>query len=240
MDILKIIGIVAIVLIVLTAIIYAAIAAQKAEKARIAALDALAKKRGWSFTTATDSSHDEQYRDFSAFNTGHSRRAYNTITGDHEITGHAHPIKMGDYLYQVTSHNGKTTTTTTYRLSYLIIHLPYPTVPSLFIRAENFMDKIGAALGFDDIDFESAEFSKKFLVKSSDKRFAYDVITAQMMEFLMASPKRSIDLKGGRICITLGTRRWKAEEFMPQLDWISSFIDLWPDHVLRDLQERTA
>jgi hypothetical protein len=240
MDILKVIGIAAIAIVVLVAIIFAAIAAHKAEKARTAALAKLANNRGWSFTTAPDSSHDELYRDFAAFNTGHSRRAYNTIAGTHEINGEPHTVKMGDYSYKVTSHNGKTTTTTTYRLSYLIIHLPYPSVPDLFIRAENLMDKIGAAIGFDDIDFESAEFSKKFLVKSSDKRFAYDVITAQMMEFLMASPKKSIDQKAGRICITLGTRRWKAEEFIPQLEWISSFIDLWPDHVVRDLQERTA
>ncbi len=240
MDTAKVIGIAAFVAVILVIIVFASIAAYKAEKARIAALAAIAKERGWSFSTAPDRSHDEQYRDFSTFGTGHSRRAYNTIVGTHEINGDQHPIKMGDYLYKITTHNGKNSSTTTYRLSYLIIHLPYPAVPDLLIRAENFMDKIGAAMGFDDIDFESVEFSKKFLVKSSDKRFAYDVVTPQMMEFLMESPKKSIDQKAGRICITLGTRRWKPEEFIPQLDWISSFIDLWPDHVVRDLQERTA
>src|SRR5690606_4766878 len=105
-------------------------------------------------------------------------------------------------------------------------------VPDLMIRAENLFDKIGAAMGFDDIDFESAEFSRKFMVKSSDKRFAYDVITPRMMEFLMASPKRSIDQQRGLICITNGVRRWKAEEFLPNLAWVSEFVDLWPDHVV--------
>ena len=240
MDTAKVIGIAAIVIVVLALIIVIGIAAHKAEKARQAALAQLAEERGWSLSTASDSSHSKQYKDFTVFNLGHTRRAYNTITGTHEINNSPHPIKMGDYSYKITSHNGKSTTTTTYRLSYLIIHLPYASVPDLFIRAENFMDKIGAAIGFDDIDFESAEFSKKFLVKSSDKRFAYDVITPQMMEFLMDSPKKSIDQKSGRICITLGTRRWKPEEFMPQLEWISSFLDLWPDHVVRDLKSGSA
>ncbi|RNC82145.1 MAG: hypothetical protein ED559_10295 [Phycisphaera sp.] len=214
--------------------------AHKAEQERIAALTKLAVDRGWSFSKPADASHDNTYSQFAAFNQGHTRRAYNTITGTHEINGHPHPVKMGDYSYKITTSNGKTTTTTTYRFSYLIIHLPYPGVPSLAIRREHIIDKIGAAIGFDDIDFESAEFSKKFMVKSSDKRFAYDVITPTMMEFLMESPKRSIDLDRGAICITLGTRRWKPEEFVPELDWISSFIDLWPDHVIRDLTERMS
>ena len=216
----------------------AAFYAHKAEQKRIAALRTIADARGWQFDQGSDHRHDEMYGCFGIFKQGHSRRAYNTITGAHTINGNPHPIKMGDYLYKVTSHNGKTTTTTTYRLSYLIIHLPYLTVPNLQIRPENFFDKIGAAIGFDDIDFESAEFSRKFLVKSTNKRFAYDVITPRMMEFLMASPKRSIDQQRGIICITNGVRRWKPDEFMPQLAWISEFLDLWPDHVVRELEER--
>ncbi len=230
-------AVIPVILAVVAVAVYLGYLAQKAEKARVAAMAALAQSRGWLFTTESDPHHDERYRQFSVFCQGHSRRAYNTITGTHEINGHPHPVRMGDYVYQVTSHNGKTTTTTTYKLSYLILHLPYPMVPSLTIRREHLFDKIGAAIGFDDIDFEYSEFSRKFMVKSSDKRFAYDVVTPRMMEFLMASPGRSIDLDGGAICITLGTRRWKVEEFLPELDWLSTFVDLWPDHVVRDLSE---
>lgn len=235
----EVVGIVLIVLVVVGLIGVAAYYAHKAEQARIAALRAIADAHDWRFDQGSDHRHDEMYGCFGVFKQGHSRRAFNTISGAHTINNNPHPIKMGDYLYKVTSHNGKTTTTTTYRLSYLIIHLPYTGVPDLTIRAENFFDKIGAAIGFDDIDFESAEFSRKFMVKSSDKRFAYDVITPTMMEFLMTSPKRSIDQQRGMICITNGVRRWKPEEFMPQLSWISEFLDLWPDHVVRELEERT-
>lgn len=235
----EVVGIVLIVLVVVGLIGVAAYYAHKAEQERIAALRLIAAEHGWSFDPGSDTRHDDVYGCFGIFTQGHSRRAYNTISGTHEINGSPHPIKMGDYLYKVTSSNGKTTTTTTYRLSYLIIHLPYVGVPDLMIRAENFFDKIGAAIGFDDIDFESAEFSRKFLVKSNDKRFAYDVVTPRMMEFLMASPKRSIDQQRGMICITDGVRRWKPEEFLPELGWVSEFLDQWPDHVVRELEERT-
>lgn len=36
-----------------------------------------------------------------------------------------------------------------------------------------------------DIDFESAKFSKRYFVRAADKQFAYEVITPQMMEFLL-------------------------------------------------------
>ncbi len=36
-----------------------------------------------------------------------------------------------------------------------------------------------------DIDFESAKFSKRYFVRADDKQFAYEVITPQMMEFLL-------------------------------------------------------
>lgn len=230
--------IIPIAILVIVGIGFAIYYGHKAEQERIAALTSLAGEQGWTFTTDSDSTHDNRYAQFSVFRQGHSRRAYNTITGTRVINDLPHPIQMGDYTYKVTRSNGKSRSTTTYRLSYLIIHLPYPGVPSLTIRREHIFDKIGAAMGFDDIDFESSEFSKKFMVKSSDKRFAYDVITPRMMEFLMDAPERSIDLDSGAICITLGTRRWKPHEFMPELSWISSFIDLWPDHVIRDLTER--
>ncbi|HED53682.1 MAG TPA: hypothetical protein ENJ00_05715 [Phycisphaerales bacterium] len=221
-------------------IVLGSIADRKARLAREEALGRLADRIAFSFDPFPDPSHDERYRRFPIFRLGHSRQAYNTLAGQYTINNTPHPVKMGDYLYKVTSSNGKTTTTTTYRLSYLLVHLPYPMIPDLFIRPENFFDKIGSALGFDDIDFESAEFSKKFLVKSSDKRFAYNVISPAMMEFLLASPRQTIDMRGGIICIVTGNRRWKPEEFPAKLEWTAKFIDLWPDFVLEDLRTVSA
>ena len=63
---------------------------------------------------------------------------------------------------------------------------PFRNVPDLLIRPEGFFDKVAGAFGFDDIDFESEEFSRAFFVKSSDKRFAYDVLHPRMLELLMA------------------------------------------------------
>src|SRR5204862_1433100 len=103
----------------------------------------------------------------------------------------------GDFTYKETSGSGKDERTTTYEFSYLLIRLPYGNVPDLLIRPEGFFDKLAAMIGFSDINFESAEFSRRFLVKSSDKKFAYDVIDPRMMDFLLATRPFPIDLHQG-------------------------------------------
>ena len=212
----------------------------KAVEQRRKELAALAAELGWSFEPAKDSSHDSRYSQFEVFRKGHSRAAYNTLAGSLAIDGRAFPATMGDFTYKVTSSNGKTTTTHTYNFSYLIVHLPFRAVPDLFIRPENLFDKFAAAIGFDDIDFESAEFSRKFLVKSGDKRFAYAVIHPRMMEFLMRSPGRTIDLERGCVCLTSGGSRWSVPEFRGNTGWIREFFDLWPDHLTADLENRAG
>ena len=207
-----------------------------AEKKRREAMAALARRLGWRFDPSRDRDHDEQYAHFEMFRRGHSRAAHNTLTGEVEIDGRHWPAKMGDFTYKVTSHTGKTTTTHTYRFSYLILHLPFARVPDVFIRREGLFDKLADAFGFDDIDFESAEFSRRFHVKSSDKRFAYDVIHPQMMEFLMAHDNRVIDIENGRCCMSDGRHRWEPQEFEERLLWIQQFFDLWPEHLTAQLR----
>jgi hypothetical protein len=137
-------------------------------------LAAFAAQLGWRFDPEKDRSHDDQYPQFGVFKQGHSRYAYNTFLGSIEVDGRAFPVKMGDYHYQETSTDSKgKSSTRTYTFSYLIVRLPYHGLPDLFIRREGIFDAVKRAFGFDDIDFESAEFSKRFFVKCSDKRFAH-------------------------------------------------------------------
>lgn len=219
----------------------AAYYAWKKEQQRKADLLALASELGLAFDPTKDKDHDERYANFEIFRRGHSRAAYNTLTGSLPINGTDHPVVMGDFTYKVTSSNGKSSSTTTYRFSYLILHLPLPGVPDLLIRPENILDKLGSALGFDDIDFESAEFSRKFLVKSPDKRFAYDVITPRMMEFLLAAKGApAIDLEHAMLSLSDGSRRWTPEQFRGTIAFAETFMGLWPEHVVRDLQPRSS
>ncbi len=206
-----------------------------AEKKRREAMAAFAAELGWNFDPTKDRSHDEEYAHFEIFRRGHSRAAYNTLWGDLDIDGRRWPAKMGDFTYKVTHSTGKSTSTQTYRFSYLILHLPWSSVPDLLIRREGMFDKIAGVLGFDDIDFESAEFSRRFHVSSPDKRFAYDVIHPRMMEFLMTGDPPTVDIENTRCCVSDGSRRWEPVEFRQKLAWITEFLERWPEHVLATL-----
>ncbi|MDX9910801.1 MAG: hypothetical protein RBS39_03110 [Phycisphaerales bacterium] len=216
--------------------ILAAVHGAKKERERRDALAALAGELGLSFDPSKDRSHDDLYAHFEIFRRGHSRVAFNSIGGPLTLAGRPHHCKMGDFEYKVTQSNGKSTTTHTYRFSYAILHLPW-SVPDLLVRREGMFDKLAGVMGFDDIDFESAEFSRRFLVKSRDKRFAYDVITPAMMEFLMSHDPPAVDIERARLCLSDGRRRWSPEEFRSMLAWSEQFFTLWPEHVTRTLDD---
>lgn len=205
------------------------------EQKRREALGAIAAELGWSFDPSRDTRHDDEYAHFEAFRRGHSRAAFNTLTGAIEIDGRRYPSKMGDFRYKVTHHSSKGSRTQTYRFSYLILHLPYPSVPNLVIRREGLFDKLAGALGFDDIDFESEEFSRAFHVKGPDKRFAYDVIHPRMMQFLLDTNPPAIDIEHGRCLVMDGKRRWRPDEFHPRLQWCRRFFEAWPEHLTTQL-----
>lgn len=207
----------------------------RSEQQRQRALMELARSLGWGFDPSRDRSHALEYADFQCFRKGDRRLAYNTLRGQVEAGGRRLAAKAGDFRYEVTRSNGKTTTTETYRFSYLILHLPFASVPNLLIRPEGVLDKIAGFVGFDDIDFESEEFSRRFFVQSDDKRFAYDVVTPGMMEFLLATQGPAVDLRHGRLCFTDGRSRWTPDQFRGAIGYAVKFLDLWPEHVRRTL-----
>ena len=73
------------------------------------------------------------------------------------------------------------------------------------------LSKIAQALGYDDIDFESAEFSRTFCVRSKDRKFAYDVCHAQMIEYLLANRDLSLEIEGPALALAFNRRLSAAE-----------------------------
>ena len=227
---------------VIALVIWGMVVAHKAKKARIAELRAWSAAKGWSFDQSSDAHVDDRYRHFPLFNKGHSRRASNVMRGEIVINTRPHPLLLCDYVYVTTSTDSKGRRRNTYHHhSVCIVTTPYQ-LPAFTIRREHFFDKIGGALGFDDIDFEDAEFSKRFHVKSDDRRFAYDLMSPRMIEWFQGLDQQlngrvpALDLQEGELMIhTSG--HWKtAGEFEHALSIAQGFIDRVPDHVLARLE----
>lgn len=207
-----------------------------AAKKRREALEALASELGLRFDPRHDNAHDDEYAHFEIFRRGHSRSAYNTLHGSLEIDGRRFPTKAGDFRYRKKTGSGKNRRTITHRFSYLILHLPWRDVPDLLIRPEGMFDQLAGVFGFDDIDFESDEFSRKFHVKSPNRRFAYDVVHPRMMDFLLEASGPAIDIERGRCCASDGLRSWTPEQFVAHIDYLRRFFTLWPEHLLAQIE----
>jgi hypothetical protein len=111
----------------------------------------------------------------------------------------------------------------------------------LFVRPKSARDKaVEAVLGVQDIEFESAEFNRRFFVQAARKRWAFDVSHPRMMEFLMAAPRFSLELgAGGVICY--GDRLFRAGDFELACRAVVGVLDQLPDYARqRTPQRQTA
>jgi len=217
-------------------ILFAIWYALRLEAKRREALFLLAESLGLTYRGGPDASFDT-FHTHAPFQIGRHRRARSLMEGETAIGDERYPVILGDYEYTV--REGKRNETR--RFSFALFRLPWPAVPDLAIRYEHLGDKILGAIGFDDIDFESEEFSRRFFVKSPDKRFAYAVVHPQMMEFLLDGQTPKILLHHGECLVYVTERkRWAPEEFRRHFAWGRDFLGRWPGHLRRELAERHA
>ena len=186
-------------------------------------LFAWAHSNGLSFISAKTHNFDDRFSDFKCLRRGHSRYAYNIMEGQLSDL----PILAFDYHY--TTGHGKNRSD--HYFSAVIITSPVPLKP-LYIRRERFFDKLTEFFGFDDIDFESAEFSRKFYVKSPDKRWAYDVIHQRMMEYLLNAPDFGIQFDFMHV-IAWRSKRFGPEDFTAAAGLIRGILDRLPEYVVQ-------
>ena len=201
------------------------------------ALREYARRRGFSYQRWPGSGHDALYREFEIFRRGTERRATNTIAGTIECSGFECSLVMGDYQYVIERGIGEDRSRKRYRFSYLIASSPWRDAPSLLVRPEGLLDRFKAIVGCDDIDFESEDFSRKFFVSCSDRRFAYDLLDPRMIDFFLETRPPLIDFEHGRICISPLRSMWTPAEFQTEVTWVEEFFKRWPDHLVRSKRE---
>ena len=195
-------------------------------------LAAWCARRGFTFSADRDRSFMERYPNFDCFRKGdQDRYAYNIMTG----RWGERPLIAFDYHYETVSTDSKGRRTThSHHFSGVILHSALPLKP-LFIRPEGFFDKVTEFFGHDDIDFESAEFSRKFYVRSPDRRWAYDVIHQRTMEFLLSQPTFTIEFDGPHALAFRGGT-FGVAEFEQAADVIAGVLDRLPDYLKKQLQ----
>ncbi len=215
---------------------------RKLERERTEAIGGVAGRLGWSFGgREEDATLRKRHLQFGCFQKGHTRYAHNQLRGTVEAWGGVWKAEAGDYHYKITRRNGKSSSTTTYRFSYLLVSLPFGArLPGVALRAEGLFDKLAGAIGFEDIDFESAEFSRRYHVGGTDRRFVYDLLHPRMIDWMLDDPPPQFELSAGVLLLVSngGSRRWEPMEFRAATNWAAGFLARWPDYLVRDLKAR--
>ena len=220
-------AIVGIVLLVIVAGIYG----WQQEKKRRKELAEWAQRHGLSFDPAHDDSVEDRLPKFSALREGSDRYAYNIMQG--VFTGRQ--VTAFDYHYETHSTDSKGHRQThDHHFSAVVVDAELP-VKALFIRTENLFDRIGEFIGFDDIDFESAEFSRTFCVKAPDKRWAFDVLHQEAMEFLLQAPRYTIEMQDGLVMVWR-TSTFSVVQFEEAIALATGLIDRLPRSVVEELK----
>lgn len=167
-----------------------------------------------------------EYHLLDALRQGDNRYAFNVLEGDYR----GHPVKVFDYHYETYSTDSKGNRQTHHHhFSYFILSQSNH-FPELRIYPENWLSKIGQAVGYDDIDFESIEFSKAFTVRSKDKKFAYDICHTGMMEYLLDHRDLKIEIEGFVVALGFDSRL-KAEEVETHLGNLVRIRGLFPEYL---------
>ena len=185
------------------------------------AMMAVAAKLGLMFQPHKDKGLARSYRFLDKLRSGSNRYAFNILSGGYQ----GHEVILFDYHYQTGS--GKDTHH--HYLSCFILHLT-ARFPELVIGPEGFFSKIAQAVGYDDIDFESHEFSRRFCVRCPDKKFAYDVCNAQMIEYLLSNPDLTIEIEDNVLAISFSSRL-APERIEPNLNRLVTVRSLMPDYL---------
>ncbi|MHC4462493.1 MAG: hypothetical protein ACYS6W_10970 [Planctomycetota bacterium] len=214
MEPLIIVGFVAIMVVV---VVIGYIAARK----RREAMAGMAARLGLRFQPGKDRGMARQYRFLDKLRRGSNRYAFNILSGSYQ----EHEVVLFDYHYKTGS--GKNTHH--HYFSFFILHLS-TSFPELVIDKEGFFSKIAQAVGYDDIDFESHEFSRKFCVRSRDKKFAYDVCNARMIEYLLSNSDMSIEIEDDVLAISF-RQRLAPEQIEPNLNRLITIRSLMPDYL---------
>ncbi|MFT4901168.1 MAG: hypothetical protein ACI81V_000435 [Lentimonas sp.] len=194
-------------------------------KKRREALEQLALELGFRFSPEKDARLAAQFGFLENMDDGHRRYAFNVLSG---AAQDGMPVRIFDYHYETYSRDSKGRSSTQHHyFSIFTLGLPQR-FPELTIEREGFFSKIGQAIGFDDIDFESLEFSRRYKVKSRDKKFAYDFCNARMIDYLLQQPDQVLEVDGSTLSLTF-RGKLAVEAIRPNFERLQRIRSLMPN-----------
>jgi hypothetical protein len=200
------------------------------QKARVEAMNLKARRLGLKFDPKQNQSTVKQFPFLDKLEKrrgGSERYSLNIVNGDFG----GHPVTLFDYhwLSDETVWWWAPSWRRHKYASFIVVDLSKP-FPELTLAREGFFSKVAQAVGFDDIDFESSDFSRRYLVRSKDKRFAYHFCNAKMIDYLLDQPTIAIEVEGRALAVGFDFQ-YRVEEVEPHLSHLLQIRSLMPNYL---------
>lgn len=200
-----------------------------AAKKRREAFQTWSAAHGWNYISQRDRGTYERFRFLDKLNQGSNRYAFDRLSGEWE----GRNAEAFTFHFETHSSDSKGHRRTHHHYIGIVAISIEREFPELRIHPEGLFSKIGQFFGYDDIDFESVEFSKKFSVRSENKKLAFDFCNTGMMEYLLQHSKTALELEGNTLAI-YDANRLNPDEVEPYLNHLSKIRSLMPEYLFRD------
>jgi hypothetical protein len=149
--------------------------------------------------------------------------AHNVICG----TYRKHPFLLFDCIHE--SGGTHDSSSKIHRFSAGVMQLGKD-FPGLVMRPEGIFDKVKQRLGFEDIDFDNDEFSKKFVVSCKDGMFARDIFNVLVRDLILGIGK--ITMKTEKDALMVSFRdRMGPELLQTRLDQLADIREHLPGYL---------
>ncbi len=221
------------ILVVLFLVVFGVVAylSWLAKKKRQEAFRALAQRLGCRYYTNDPFGLSARYEGhFPTLQQGSRRYAYNVVEGI--LDGRR--MHLFDHHHETYSRNSKGHKTTHHHHRTFVCLEHDADLGRLEVRPEHFLDKVGGFFGFDDIDFESEEFSRKYHVKAADRKLAYDVFHPQMIEFFLRLGDFKVTASRNLALFRRGSTTMSIESIERTLLDADGFLDRLPRYLRKD------
>ncbi len=178
-----------------------------AEKKRTQSLSESADQLGLAFQEdpAQIDKLMNQYSTLQLFSKGRKKELSNLIVGETDQV----ELTIFDYSYVVGHGKNKRV----FRQSVVGFDSKELNIPNFGMRPENFLDRFGSMVGFQDIDFdESPEYSAAFVLKSNDEASVRQLFDQELMDYFVTQSTYNIEACGSRVILYQTRTRIKPEQ----------------------------
>ena len=174
------------------------------DKARTEGLMKAARILGFQFDKRSNLDVIPNHANFNLFGQGRSKKIKNRMYGR---TGGDEAMVFG-YSYRVGG--GQHSSTRRQTVTCLKNRRP---LPKFELRPEHVFHKIGSALGYQDMDFEShPEFSSNQLLRGENEQMIRTLFSRRILDFFERNPSYSVESSGSHVLIYLDRKRANPDE----------------------------